>query len=130
MTMDEFVDTCILCGCDYTNTIAGMGPVTAYKMIKEHGDIEGVIEKVKEMNEDPNKKKKYVIPQEFLYKESRVMFKEPEVNKDKDALKALLKFEKPYEEELREFLINGKGFTEVKVNNGIERIAKSAGKKN
>jgi flap endonuclease-1 len=46
MNMNEFVDTCILCGCDYTNTIGGMGPVTAFKMIKEHKDIEGVLEKV------------------------------------------------------------------------------------
>jgi hypothetical protein len=58
------------------------------------------------------------------------MFHEPEVNNDKEALKALLKFEKPYEAELKEFLIEQKGFTEVKVNNGIERLMKSQGKKN
>jgi flap endonuclease-1 len=122
MNMTEFIDTCILCGCDYTNTIAGMGPVTAFKMIKECGDIEGVLEKVNEINDDPAKKKKYSVPKEFLYKESRLMFTDPEVNNNKEELKTLIKFEKPYEEELRDFLINHKGFTEVKVNNGLERL--------
>jgi flap endonuclease-1 len=58
MTQAEFIDLCIMCGCDYTHTISGMGPVTAYKMIKEHGDIEGVLEKVKELNEDRDPAKK------------------------------------------------------------------------
>lgn len=67
MTQEEFIDLCILCGCDYTHTIGGMGPVTAYKLMKEHGNIEAVLEKVKESNEDPTKKKKYTVPENFLY---------------------------------------------------------------
>ncbi len=27
LTADEFVDMCILCGCDYTDKIPGIGPV-------------------------------------------------------------------------------------------------------
>jgi len=34
MNYDEFVDLCILCGCDYTPTIDGIGPITAFKLIK------------------------------------------------------------------------------------------------
>merc|ERR1711964_228692 len=86
MTQDEFVDLCILCGCDYTNSIGGLGPVTSYKLLKAHGTIEGVIEKVMEVNED-REKKKYQIPKEFLYKESRALFKNPEVISDKELLK-------------------------------------------
>jgi len=86
MTQDEFVDLCILCGCDYTNSIGGLGPVTSYKLLKAHGRIEGVIEKVMEVNED-REKKKYQIPKEFLYKESRALFKNPEVISDKELLK-------------------------------------------
>jgi len=33
LTYEEFVDMCILCGCDYTETIDGVGPITAYKVI-------------------------------------------------------------------------------------------------
>ena len=56
---------CILCGCDYTYSIGGLGPVTALKLIKECGTIENVLEKIEEKNEDPTKKKKYQIPEKF-----------------------------------------------------------------
>ena len=37
LTADEFIDLCIiLCGCDYTDTIRGIGPKTALKLVKEH----------------------------------------------------------------------------------------------
>ena len=38
--MDQFVDMCILCGCDYVNNIRGIGPVRALQMIQKHGTIE------------------------------------------------------------------------------------------
>ena len=40
LTHDEFVDMCILCGCDYTKTIEGVGFVTAFKLIKSFRDID------------------------------------------------------------------------------------------
>lgn len=33
LTMDEFIDLCILCGCDYASTISGIGPTRAFKYI-------------------------------------------------------------------------------------------------
>jgi flap endonuclease-1 len=33
LTHEQFVDLCILCGCDYANSIGGIGPVKAYKFI-------------------------------------------------------------------------------------------------
>lgn len=27
LTMEQFIDLCILCGCDYTDSIKGIGPV-------------------------------------------------------------------------------------------------------
>lgn len=101
MTQQEFVDLCILCGCDYTHTIGGMGPVTAFKLLKEHNTIEGVLEKVKDSNLDPNKKKKYMIPENFLYKESRELFLNPEVITDKKELEKMVEFDKPAEDELK-----------------------------
>lgn len=40
VTEAQFRDICILCGCDYTEKIAGIGHVNAYKIIKKHGNIE------------------------------------------------------------------------------------------
>ena len=86
MNMDEFIDLCIMCGCDYTNSIGGIGPIGAFKMIEEDKNIEAVLDKIRATNADPNKKKKYVIPESFLYEESRAIFKEPDVIRDKPAL--------------------------------------------
>jgi flap endonuclease-1 len=44
LTEDEFIDMCILCGCDYASKIEGIGPVKAYKFIKEFHSIEGILE--------------------------------------------------------------------------------------
>mgnify|MGYP001157374964 CR=1 FL=1 len=43
MNMDNFVDYCILSGCDYTESIPLIGPVTAYNLIKKHKCIENII---------------------------------------------------------------------------------------
>ena len=110
MNQKEFIDLCILCGCDYTHTIQGMGPVTAYKMIKEHNDIEGVLKHIETLNEnqDPEKKKKYTMPQKFLYEESRDLFHNPDVTADKEALEKIIVWDKPDEAGLKDFLITEK----------------------
>ena len=124
MTQKEFIDLCILCGCDYTQTIGGIGPITAMKLLKEHKDIEGVIKKCTRANEDSNKKRKYVIPDKFMFEESRKLFEEPLVIKDKEEIERQLVWNKPDELELKEWLIGRRSFTEVKVDNGIARILK------
>lgn len=57
LTHDQFVDLCILLGCDYCDTIRGIGPKTALKLIKEHGDIETIL---KNLNRD-----KYAVPEGY-----------------------------------------------------------------
>jgi len=47
LSYEQFIDFCILCGCDYTGKINGIGPVKALKLIKEKQNIEGVIESVR-----------------------------------------------------------------------------------
>lgn len=72
---------CILCGCDYASKIEGIGPVKAYKFIKDLKNLESIIEFCKKENEE---KEKYKIPKpdEFDYEEVRVLFKEPNVLKE------------------------------------------------
>jgi flap endonuclease-1 len=43
MSHDSFVDFCILSGCDYTNPIPQIGPVTSFNLIKKHGCIEEIL---------------------------------------------------------------------------------------
>mmetsp|Transcript_61344 Transcript_61344/g.84389 ORF Transcript_61344/g.84389 Transcript_61344/m.84389 type:complete len:88 (+) Transcript_61344:542-805(+) len=87
MTMDEFIDLCIMCGCDYTPSIAGVGPIKAFKFMKDNGGtIENILQAVEKNNADEKKKQKFVVPKPFLYKESRVLFKEPDTITDKEEL--------------------------------------------
>ena len=64
MSYDSFVDFCILSGCDYTEPIPQIGPITAYNLIKKHETIEEIL---KTLPKDyPN----------FNYTVSRKIFKE------------------------------------------------------
>merc|ERR1719226_279952 len=44
ISMDQFIDFCILSGCDYCDTLKGVGPSTAIKLLIQHGSLEKVIE--------------------------------------------------------------------------------------
>ncbi|KAK9749764.1 hypothetical protein RND81_02G148400 [Saponaria officinalis] len=52
LTMDQFIDLCILSGCDYCNNLRGIGGVTALKLIRQHGSIETMLDNLnKERNQ-------------------------------------------------------------------------------
>jgi len=120
MTMDEFVDLCILCGCDYCDSIEGIGPTKAFKYLKENKNIEGVIEFCEVYNKDSKKKKKFISPKEnFDFKEARSLFKEPEVT---DPETFDLKWSTPNFEALKEFLCKEKGFNEGRIDSAFKRI--------
>eukprot|EP01103_Thecamoeba_quadrilineata_P003211 TRINITY_DN13010_c0_g1_i1.p1 TRINITY_DN13010_c0_g1~~TRINITY_DN13010_c0_g1_i1.p1 ORF type:complete len:312 (-),score=28.40 TRINITY_DN13010_c0_g1_i1:163-1098(-) len=42
LDLDQFVDFCILCGCDYNTNIPNIGPVKAYNFIREHYSIDNL----------------------------------------------------------------------------------------
>jgi hypothetical protein len=64
-----------------------------------------------------------------LFEESRELFLNPDVNTNKEELEKNIIFDKPDEEQLKEWLLS-KSFAETKILNGIERLKKCQGKKN
>ena len=62
ITHEQFVDLCILLGCDYCDTIRGVGPKTALKLIREHESIERIVQNI-----DTNK---FTVPESWLPKSS------------------------------------------------------------
>ncbi|KAG7566947.1 hypothetical protein FFLO_01326 [Filobasidium floriforme] len=42
MTMERFIELCILLGCDYLEPAKGIGPKTALKLMREHGSLEAI----------------------------------------------------------------------------------------
>lgn len=44
LSKEEFLDFCIMCGCDYNDNIPGVGPINAYKLIKQYHSIDNLPE--------------------------------------------------------------------------------------
>lgn len=92
LSYSQFIDFCILCGCDYTNTIPKIGPVTALSLIQEHQTLETIL------NTLPDK---YKIPPNFDYIRARELFNQPI-----DIPDIPLCVGEPHWVELRSFLID------------------------
>jgi hypothetical protein len=43
LSMPQFIDLCIMCGCDYATNIRGIGAVRALNLIKQHGSVEAAV---------------------------------------------------------------------------------------
>ena len=67
LTKKQFIDICILSGCDYTNKIPGIGIMNAYKLINKYKDIENTI-----INYCSNKN--ITVPDNFNYNNARNIF--------------------------------------------------------
>ena len=111
----EFLDLCILLGCDYSDTIKGMGQVNALQFIKKHNTIEDICSIIQNNN---TLQQKYSIPEEFFYKEAREYFLEPAVSG-----KNIISTERNIEG-LKEFLINEKAFSIKRVETFIKKFEK------
>ncbi|KAE8348936.1 flap endonuclease 1 [Aspergillus coremiiformis] len=119
MDRKQFIDLCILLGCDYLEPIPKVGPNTALKLIREFGSLEKVVE---HMESDP--KKKYVIPEDWPYQDARELFLNPDV-RDASHPECDFKWEAPDVEGLVDFLVKDKGFNEDRVRNGAARLQKN-----
>lgn len=104
ITMDQFIDICILLGCDYTDTIEGIGPKKSWDIIKKYGSLEELISKDKKIAEN-----KYKLPDNFRYVESRDYFKNP---RHIDIDPSMLTLKKPKINELKHLLLTKYGFNE------------------
>ncbi|KAL5256639.1 hypothetical protein ACHWQZ_G011781 [Mnemiopsis leidyi] len=115
LSMNEFIDLCILLGCDYCDTIKG--PKKALSLIQDYKNIETILTKIDQ--------EKYPPPPEWPYKEARRLFQEPEID---DGAKVDIKFQDPDEEGLIQFLCTEKNFAEERVRNGVKKILAAKGK--
>lgn len=114
LTPEQFVDLCILCGCDYCPAIRGIGKKTALKLIREHGSLEKILETLD--------RKKYAVPEamENNLEEIRELFNNPEVVDG--ATVDDFKPGKVDVEGLKKYLVDEKQFDPIRVNGTIKRI--------
>ncbi|TLD33497.1 hypothetical protein PspLS_01053 [Pyricularia sp. CBS 133598] len=120
MDRKQFVDLCILLGCDYLDPIPKVGPSTALKLIREHGSLEVIVEKMKKGE------LKYTVPEDWPFEDARDLFFNPAVH-PADHPDCNFKWEKPDVEGLVKYLVTEKGFSEDRVRPGALRLEKALG---
>ncbi|KAG4100710.1 PIN domain-like protein [Neocallimastix lanati (nom. inval.)] len=116
MDRSQFIDLCILLGCDYCESIGGIGPKRAVALIQQYKNIETILKNIDT--------KKYTVPENWQYKEARELFINPEVDKYSPSD---VKWEKPNEEEIVKFLVHEKGFNEDRVRKAAQKLTKLSG---
>ncbi|KAG8529345.1 Elongation of fatty acids protein 2 [Bacidia gigantensis] len=119
MDQKQFIDLCILLGCDYVDPIPKVGPSTAYNLVKEYGTLENVVNFIKN---DP--KKKYTLPTDWPYQDARLLFLEPDVRAPEHP-ECDFKWDAPDVEGLVKFLVTEKGFSEDRVRSAAQRLQKN-----
>ena len=72
---EQWVDFCIMCGCDYCDRIQGLGTKNAYKLLGNYGNTEDSLDVIKD---------KYTIPDNYIdnYRKSKVIFNNTEITLD------------------------------------------------
>lgn len=113
--MEQFIDFCILCGCDYCDTLKGVGPSTAIKLLIQHGSIEQILANIE----------KEKIPSNFNFQAARDCFRECEAV---DTANVKFEFQDPDIVGLEKFLIEENSFSKERVDRFIDRLKKAKSK--
>lgn len=111
LTIDEFIDLCILCGCDYCTTIPKIGYNRAFNNITTYRNIDKMIESGK-----------FTIPDEFInkYVSARSLFN---IYKNTININTIPIVNSEYNEDiLREYLLNNCNMNKTKANNALKKI--------
>lgn len=114
ISQEQFIDLCILLGSDYCETIRGIGPKRAIELVRQHKTIEEIMDNID--------LKKYPVPENWLHKEARQLFLEPEVV---DVNGVELKWIDPDEEALVAYMCGEKQFSEDRIRNGAKKLTKN-----
>uniref|UniRef100_A0A3P8WIY9 Zgc:110269 n=1 Tax=Cynoglossus semilaevis TaxID=244447 RepID=A0A3P8WIY9_CYNSE len=109
ITHKEFVDLCILLGCDYCDKITGLGPKRALTLIQKHRNIETVVLHVN--------RKTHPVPHLWKYKEARRLFLEPP-----ETVTSELTWSEPDEEALVRFLCHTKRVSVERIHRRMENF--------
>lgn len=116
---DQFIDLCILLGCDYCPTIPGIGMKKSLQIIKKYDSIDNFIKK---NNNEPNNEINIKFPEDFQYIKTQKYFKNPSVLQKNEIR---LEWNNPEYDKLEEFLVKKHGFNRNKILKSINRLKKA-----
>lgn len=118
LTQDQFYDLCVLLDCDYCEHIEGIGPVTAYQLIKTHGSLEKVLDLLK--NKGLKIDKECMIEARNYFKNA---FKEIDQSKEFFLTDDNLKLRTFQYDELINFMCTKHNFNYGKIESGVKRLS-------
>ncbi|MCE8423446.1 MAG: flap endonuclease-1 [Candidatus Methanoperedens sp.] len=107
LSREQLIDIALLVGTDYNDGIKGIGPKKALKLIKKHGNIEGVLSDSGIEIED--------------FAEIKALFLHPEVTSDYE-----IKWRKPDVQAITGFLCDGHDFSKERISKVVERLLEAS----
>jgi exonuclease 1 len=69
---DMFIRMCVLSGCDYLDSLQGIGIVNAYKIVRDYKTLDGIFEQLEKVVTLPKDYKKDFLKAELTFKHQRV----------------------------------------------------------
>ena len=111
ITSDQFIEFCILCGCDYCDSVPKIGNISALKLIKKYGSIDEIV-----------KNTNYNFPENYLelFNKSKDIFLMWKDKIDKDNVPIVNS--QMNIADLIHFLVGEIEMNEKKVDNGIKKM--------
>jgi len=77
LTHEQFIDLCIIIGCDYTQRVFGLKPLLGYQLIHKYHTIESIIANLELINKELDNEipgRFIKLPTTFNYEHARYMF--------------------------------------------------------
>ena len=111
LNQDEFIDFCILLGCDYCQGISEYKPNIIFKYFSKYKNIEKTLQLMK--NDNMN------VPNEIYYKDTKEYFINPKVN---ESSLTMLKMNEPNYEQLLFKLVNDYGLIKFLIKQKLKKL--------
>jgi flap endonuclease-1 len=113
----QFIDLCILLGCDYCPTLSGVGMKKAYSIIQKYNSIDNFLssEEFKDM--------KIKVPPNFVNRKYKTIeyFQNPKIKEIKEEE---LAWHEPKYNLISEFMVNNFGFGKSMINRKLNKLRK------
>ncbi|XWV26245.1 endonuclease of the XPG family [Tupanvirus soda lake] len=130
LTMDQFVDLCVLLGTDYCDNIKGIGPKGAYKLIQKYGTLEKVLASLNKNSDSDGSESDCsdddCMTNEQCMIEAKKYFKNAlkEIDESEDFVITddQLQLRKFQYEELMDFMCVKHNFDVIRIQTGIDRL--------
>jgi 5'-3' exonuclease len=116
LNQSQFIELCILCGCDYANKIEGIGPVKGHNLLIQYGSIINIIDAI------DSGKLKYIVPEAFRTKWKIAM---DQFTISCESLPDTVIYWHPANIQLQQWLLDNTNYTQLTLVNKLSLLPKA-----